>query len=163
MWLYLGTAAASIVLVAGLLRKQIPSLENTKTSLRHLKSVTTEVYNVIQQNGLGICLLWTKQVIANQISKRLVEIHHKYYIIHYPYGVTWYKIVIPRKRGPSIFDTITDQDGNDVKKQVFEFMGPSRNFHGMDITPMAMGYGKLTITFLDGRVEEFQANDKIIV
>nr|QBK88281.1 MAG: uncharacterized protein LCMAC202_06430 [Marseillevirus LCMAC202] len=107
--------------------------------------------------------MWTKQIIANQIGNRLVEMHHHHYIIHYPYGVTWYKIIVPRRRGPCLIDTVTDGDNNDVKKDVFAYMGPSHNFHGVTVTPSMLGYDSLTFTYISGEANTFAGTDIVSV
>ncbi len=104
---------------------------------------------------------WTRQVFANQISRYLVDVHGTHYIVHYPLGVTWYKIVIPRRRGPSQIDTIITEDGVNVKKQVAAFLGPGYNFHGQTVTPKIMGYDILTFTRLDGTSVTFNSDEKI--
>jgi len=103
--------------------------------------------------------VWAKQILANQIGNRLVEMHHKYYIVWYPYGVSWYKILIPRRRRPVLIDTITDENGNDVKKDVLAFMGPSHNFHGIATSPNTLGYESLTFTDLDSQSKTFVENE----
>lgn len=161
MWLYLGIVAAS--LLAGWYYNKIPTIPDTIEAGVHTYTVTKEVCKVIRRNGLGVCLKWTQQVIANQIGNRLVEMHHRYYVIHYPYGVTWYKIIVPRRRGPCKIDTVVDQDGKDVKKDVFAYMGPSHNFHGVAITPKMLGYESLTFTDIFGDARVYTEEEVIAV
>ena len=159
MWFYIGILATLAVSYF----KKIPTPTDLIIATSHTFIVTREIYRVIRRNGLGICLMWTQQVIANQIGRRLVEMHHRHYIIHYPYGVTWYKVIIPRRRGPCLIDTVTDADGNDVKDDVFAFMGPSHNFHGVQVTPKLLGYKSLTFTDLTGESKVFAENEAITV
>lgn len=92
---------------------------------------------------------WILAYLTNKLSQYFIEMHHTYYIIHYPLGVRWYKAVIPRHRGPSPpIDTIINQDGEDVKDEVYKYVGPSFDFHSQKITPRLMGYSKLTINTL---------------
>ena len=104
---------------------------------------------------------WTRQVFANQISRYLVNVRDTDYIVHYPLGVTWYKIIIPRRRGLSQIDTIITGDGKNVKKQVAAFMGPSHNFHGQPVTPKILGYNTLTFTLLDGTSVTYGSGEEI--
>jgi hypothetical protein len=108
-------------------------------------------------------LQWIQQIFANQLSKHLVEIHHRHYIIHYPYGITWYKIILPRRIGPCMIDTVVDHHANNVKKDIFAFMGPTHNFHGLQLTPNVLGYDSLTFTFLDGTFKTFESTDILCI
>jgi len=120
-----------------------------------------EVFNTIRTNGIGICFKWTNKVITNTIGKHLIEMHHKYYVVHYPFGVTWYKIIIPRKRGPCLIDEILDKDGNDIQQEIHQYMGPCHNFHGQNITPEILGYESITFKYLNGSEKTFK-NDEVI-
>jgi hypothetical protein len=122
-----------------------------------------ELCKIIKLNGINICLKWTHQLIANQIAKRLVEVHHKYYIIHYPYGVTWYKILIPRNRNPVLIETVYDSNGTDVTEDILQYMGPSHNFHGQRIRPIDMGYSSLKFVFTLDNDKYFNEEDIIIL
>nr|QBK87476.1 MAG: hypothetical protein LCMAC201_03860 [Marseillevirus LCMAC201] len=59
-------------------------------------------------------------------------------------------------------DTI-DCNGNNVKKDVLAYMGPSHNFHGISITPKMLGYDSLTFTYLSGDTKTFTATEEITV
>lgn len=158
MWFYIGIiAAAWTVYKIG----RVPTPTDIVVTTKHVYTVTSQVYTAIRNTGLGVCLIWTQQVIANRISRNLVEIHHRHYIVHYPYGVTWYKIIIPRHRGPCKIDTIVDSNGKDVKKDVCSFMGPSHNFHGIKVSPGMLGYESLIFTNISG-VEKIFTKDDII-
>ena len=121
------------------------------------------IFNVVKKTKMETYYVWGKQILTNKISKNIVEMHHRYYIINYPFGVSWYKIIIPRKRGPCLIDTITDGQEVDITKHIFTFMGPSYNFHGIDITPKLLGYEKLNFYFTSGEKRIFKDNEKIIV
>jgi hypothetical protein len=120
----------------------------------------TELFKIIKINGINICLKWTHQIITNQIAKSLVEVHHKYYIIHYPYGMTWYKIIVPRNRKPLLIETIYSGE-NDVTEDVLKYLGPSYNFHGQNIRPIDIGYKSLKFVFTLGETKFFDEFDNI--
>ena len=91
------------------------------------------------------------QFVTRIISKKLVEIHHKRYVVWYPYGVHWYRIVIPRVRGPSrvsnVLSVVDSTTFEDVTDEVKEIMGPCNNFHGIPTSPKMLGYSKLIFKF----------------
>lgn len=95
---------------------------------------------------------WLKNLnsmFVSKIAKKFIEMHHTHYIIHYLYGLTWYKIMIPRERSPMIIEDILDCNGDSVKDEILPFMGPGHNFHGITTTPGSLGHDHLTFTFLD--------------
>ena len=141
MWIYIGIAITTLVAFT-----------------KYAKMVIVAGRRIIiQRNSLH----WLQQVFANQLSHRLVEIHHHHYVIHYPYGITWYKILLPRRIGPCMIDEITNHAGNNVKNDVFAFMGPNHDFHGTKVTPEMLGYKSLTFTYLDTTEKTFESSDII--
>ena len=56
---------------------------------------------------------------------------------------------------------IENENGEDVISLVAEFMGPCRDFHGLNLTPKTMGFKKLTFFYIlkDSRV--FEEKDRI--
>lgn len=94
-----------------------------------------------------------------QLQQLLVETHHKYYIIYYPYGLRWYAIKVPRKRGPTQVNYI-HSNLNDVTERVSSFMGPGENFHGNKFTPIQLGYNELTFVLEDSE-KTFISNEEI--
>jgi len=105
------------------------------------------------------------KIMTNYLFQKCVEIHHKYYIVSYPYGMKWYKIILPRVRNPCMIDkveTIVGSEIIDVTNVIFDYMGPCYNFHGQKITPQILGYSNLRFTFLDDTIETFQEQAEII-
>lgn len=139
MWYFIGIT--STIFLAAIFNKRIA---NGITFLR--------------KDGLN----WSKQLATNYVSKKLIETHHRYYIIHYPRGVRWYKMIIPRKRGPCKITQITNNT-RDVTCDVLQFMGPSHTFHGIRVTPKMLGYTQLSFHFLDSTVLSFEESDIITV
>lgn len=89
----------------------------------------------------------------------LVEVHHEYYIVNYPYGMEWYKIKIPRNRNPKVILSISSED-KEVYKEIVPFMGPGFNFHGIPTTPENFGLYSLTIETLED-IYNYEKNDEI--
>mgnify|MGYP005996013557 CR=1 FL=1 len=56
---------------------------------------------------------------------------------------------------------IRDTDGNNVKKDLIEFLGPNHDFHGIAYTPRWFGYERLT--FDNGMDEITFQGDEIII
>jgi len=98
-----------------------------------------------------------KDLLSNWLSKILVDVHHEYYIVNYPYGMEWYKIKIPRNRNPQVILSMKTEcnecnegkEGRDVYKEIIPFMGPGLNFHGIPTTPEDFGLYSLTIETLE--------------
>lgn len=99
------------------------------------------------------------------LSKKHVVINPNYYIVYYPYGVSWYKIIVPRNRRPIVIDSIVNENGVDIKADVLPFMGPGHNFHGLMVTPRMMGFERVTIEYgvAQKLVKTFEANQPILL
>ena len=131
--------------------------------LNNNKMNVTGIFNTIRKNGIGICYEWSNKIFSNTVGKYLIELHHTHYIINYPFGVNWYKIIIPRKRGPCMIDEIMDEKGCDIKEKILSFMGPCHNFHGQEMTPKILGYGSITFTFINEDIKTFTGDEIIRV
>lgn len=131
--------------------------------VKNLFNNTYDFLYVLMHNHPREYMHWIKKFVANQSAKYLIEMHHKYYIVNYPYGVKWYKIIIPRKRGPCPFEYIYDENETDVTESVLTFMGPSFDFHKLPITPKQMGYESLTFVLEDDSEKKFMQNDTIFI
>lgn len=112
---------------------------------------------VIQVGPIKLCT----EIITHKLSEHLVEMHPRWYTVKYPCGVNWYKIIIPRKRGPCLINTILDEKGECVKEELIPFLGPAHNFHGSVITPAMMGKKTLTFMFLDDTKRTFEKDERI--
>lgn len=100
-----------------------------------------------------------KSLLSNWLSKILVDVHHEYYIVNYPYGMEWYKIKIPRNRNPQVILSM-NSEGKDVYKEITPFMGPGLNFHGIPTTPENFGLNSLTIETLEN-LYNYEMDDEI--
>lgn len=147
MWFYIGIAVTTLTLLT-----QDP---------RRVFNAGKDLGKMIYREGPSVCIEWVRKLMTNQLGNRCIEMHHKYYIIEYPYGVSWYKIVVPRRRGPSKIAEICNEWGRDVKEEILPFMGPSHNFHGLAVTPSQLGYNELTFTDLVGDKRTFRDTEPI--
>lgn len=103
------------------------------------------------------------QLMRYRLFRFLIEHHKNIYIINYPFGTTWYKVVIPRHRQKILlFDSIVDEQGNDIKNNIIAFMGPYKNFHGCNISPGLLGYKSITFTFMDKEPITFLENQLLL-
>lgn len=75
-------------------------------------------------------------------------------------GSQRYKIVFPRRRGPSGVARIMHGD-DDVTNAVFESMGPCHNFYGIPTTPSILNYSNLSFETIDGDTMFFDEKDVI--
>ena len=51
------------------------------------------------------------------ISRKVTETHHKHFVISYPHGTHWYKIVVPRERRPFVLCSVMDENEKDVTRK----------------------------------------------
>ena len=124
--------------------------------------------------NIGLVSLWYYRhaiglaiefILISQLTKLLVENGENDVIfIAYPFGGTEFKQIAIKKQKKSIFiDEITDEMGQDVTKEVEQFMNPYGGdlFYNQAITPDMLGYESLTFTDCYGESVEFDANDEI--
>lgn len=98
---------------------------------------------------------------TNYISQKMVHVQKDRIIIHFPYGVHWYKLSFPRKRGPFQMRMITDDTDTDVSQDVLSYMGPCYNFYGIPTAPHDLGYSSLTFSDFIGNTKVFKENEQI--
>src|SRR3990167_1715368 len=70
-----------------------------------------------------------KQYLTFKTSKHLTEVHHKHYLVHYPYGIHWYTIMIPRNRVPCNFSKVfgVDYEGLRDSEEGVEITDPIKS------------------------------------
>lgn len=75
-----------------------------------------------------------------------ITIAQSHYTVKYTFGYTNYKIRLPRRRGPpKCLPVITDEQGQDITREIIEYMGPNMDFHGQSYTPTILGKSKIII------------------
>ncbi len=73
------------------------------------------------------------EYITFMIYNKFVEVHKKYYVVHYPFITSWYKIVIPKNRGADkIYKVFCGE--SDITERVLPFLGIGQNLHGLPLT-----------------------------
>jgi len=86
-------------------------------------------------------LLVQKVTIA--ISGWLITETPEAFVIDYPYGPKWYKLMIPKHNNKRIL-SVKIESGEDIKHILKKYMGPYDNFGNVSgLTPRLLGYGRL--------------------
>jgi len=131
-------------------------------------------YDTIKTSYYNIKLLWSflkhyniktiinsgKQLMTYYIAQRFVKITKDTIEIQYPYGIQWYTIIFPRKRGPTPIKTILN-DNKNITKEIRQYLGPSNNFHNIPTSPKMLGYSTLQFHYYNGSIKIFNDNDII--
>jgi len=88
-------------------------------------------------------------------------------------GEDKYKIIMPTKRGlkpiksitlKSIYDGISLSDDEELLKRIIEYAGPSRDFHGISVTPLLLGVNQpIIVTYQNKQIKEYGITDFISV
>lgn len=112
-----------------------------------------------------------KGIITNRISRYFVEIDKDSYTVHYPYGVRWYRIRIPKITGPSpmitrivdLSEEDTEKEGIDITEHIKPLLGPSHNFHNQPVSPEDLGYKKIRFEFALDDDKTFVNDDTIVI
>ena len=84
-----------------------------------------------------------------------------FYTIPYTDGSHRWIALIPKRKGPSGFDTITCR-GVDVSAVVTKFWGVTRNFHGVKTNPRMIGFDELLVTYFDGKESVTVSSDQTL-
>jgi hypothetical protein len=111
----------------------------------------------------GVILHWFNGWVTAKVSKYFVEIESNSYTVHYPYGVRWYRIRVPRVVGPSSHVTKITADGEDVTIRIRELMGPSNNFHNQPVSSESLGYKSITFEYALEDSKTFTDDDTIVI
>lgn len=102
-----------------------------------------------------------------------VNLSSRAMIISYFRGDNKYSIVVPTIRGikpvknitlKSIYEGISSDDDEEVMSKIMEYAGPSRDFHGIPITPSQLGVNQpLVVTYSNNVVKEYGPDNIIVV
>ncbi len=90
-----------------------------------------------------------------------LQVLPKKYILTYYVGSRRYKIHFPKKRGPRNIVSVRTND-TCITEEVFEAMGPSHNFHGIETTPELLGYPHgVTVKYRVGKTVHYEKTETI--
>jgi hypothetical protein len=80
-------------------------------------------------------------------------------------GEDKYKIIIPTKKGPRpIKNIILNSSNEELMKRITEYAGPSRDFHGIPVTPLLLGINQpIIIEYSSGVIKPCNPNEIICV
>ncbi len=124
--------------------------------LRHIDSKMIRDYIVFQ----------TRLIATSHLESGLLTTNPTHCELVYFSGIQKYRVIFPKKRGPkrvvSVHTTIDDDPLNlDVTSQIFEYMGPSHNFHNIPSSPKLLGYKDLIFTMRNGDILSFSDEELI--
>jgi hypothetical protein len=120
-----------------------------------------QIINVLKNPR--VIITWIVGYLTNKLSKYFVEIEKDCYTVHYPYGVRWYRIRIPKVQGPTPYISKITADDIDVTDNIKQLMGPSHNFHNQPVSPESLGYKKIIFEYALEEPKEFVNDDTIIL
>lgn len=92
-----------------------------------------------------------------------VESHDDFYDITYYVSSRKYRIRFPKKHGLRQILSVKSLHGEDLTEKTIEFMGPSKNFHGIPTTPNLMGHEGLIIKYRNGKIVNVRDDDVILL
>lgn len=109
---------------------------------------------------IGIIFQMTYMSIIDSLNNSVVKIGNQYEV-RYVIGGQEYKFRFKPKRGPKQILEVLDENENDVTAMMYTYMGPMRDFHGLEYTPKSFEKEQLTFRLYDNIVKTFYANDII--
>lgn len=131
--------------------------------IRKRRMIKGSIYSSLKAAFLLKLRYWASQ----NLDLGKLEVKPTHYEIVYYVGSQRYKIFFSKKRGPKEIVSATtlsnsDEPGKDVTNELFEAMGPSKNFYGIETTPKLLGYNEgLKITYRRGIGIIYLPNDNI--
>jgi len=94
----------------------------------------------------------------------LIEDYPAYFIINYPFGLKWYKLIVmkSRVRMCSITSELDNGQIIDIKPIVKQYLGPYDNFcNNHNITPEILGFNNITFTDTNNIRYKYLKHDRI--
>lgn len=91
-----------------------------------------------------------------RFNKKLIKVPYKYRENEYVY-----LLKIPR--GSFYIESITDENGNNVKEDIEPYLGPNLDCHNAEVFPRDFGLKKLIIKDSNNIISTFEEDEKIIL
>ena len=82
------------------------------------------------------------------------------YTLEYEYSERQYKICFPKDRKPRDIK-YAFSEGDDVTKDIYSYLGPAHNFHGIRTTPNMLGYSNIEIKYRNGEIVKYDGDEVI--
>jgi len=93
--------------------------------------------------------------------KNLERINDNSSILTYYLDGRMYKIVLDHRKGPALVLLITDENQEDITTKIVPFLGPKRDWHKREFTPIFWGKKNLTFYLSDGQIMNFMEEEII--
>ena len=87
----------------------------------------------------------------------------KHVKVPYKYRENEYVYLLKVPRGAFQVDSITDENGNDVRVDIEPYLGPNLDCHGADVFPRDFGLKKLIIKDSNEIISTFEEDEKIVL
>lgn len=94
--------------------------------------------------------------------KQSRQISRNVYEVDYYHNRKKYRMRFSAKEGPPLLDVFNER-GENISEYLYEYLGPSHDFHGKKYTPSDLGLTRITV--LDANLQEkvFHSNELIVV
>jgi len=116
------------------------------------KSVSKAIKKTVKTiTWVGYLMLYQK------IYKNLVMVKKNEYDVHYVYHGQLYKIKCKYNSGPQPFQVlmITNQNSDDITKEINAYMGPKYNFHNLQYSPLDFQNEQMSFYLSNGETKTF--------
>ena len=148
-----------ISLMSSILRKK-QQISLLSRGVRHLRKPGGIVSAIRIVKGLSYLKL--RLWLSCKLEMGHLKIHPKHYELIYYNGSQRYKVIFPKKRGPRKIIFASTQEGKNVTQEIFEAMGPSRDFYDIRTSPKLLGYPEgLKVTYRSGATVHYLPDDAI--
>lgn len=140
-------------------------------NIRYTLESLVSVYNHLR-NG-DVTLRGIKEYISFRFRLYVIYIldigivqKGRIFELNYFYGHKRYKIIFQKYRNMNAISQVITADNVDITSEVFEIMGPSKDFHNISTTPQMLGYSSnvteyIKIRYKNGEIRKYKDNEII--
>lgn len=145
----------------------ISSLVSYNEKIKNMYRKRKIIQGGIRSSIKDAFILKLRLFVIEKLNVGKLDVHKNHYELTYYHGSHKYKVIFNKKRGPKEIlhvETLpqNSEEGKDITEEVFEAMGPSRNFYGIETTPKLLGYEQgLKIKYRNGYTNIYFPNDVI--
>lgn len=96
-------------------------------------------------------LLYVYLYVFQALNRTIIGTGKRQYEIRYVLHDRVYRFRTRMKRGPLLLTGAYDEKMHDITDELFSYLGPNFDFHGLPMSPRDLGHEKICLSLRDGR------------
>ena len=143
-------------------RKTLALIITSRNIVKVIQWAFGQIWSGNSQIIKDLALLKTRSWLTKKFRLGDLQVYPKRYELTYYEDDRCFRVCFPKMRGPKKIVSVKTQEEVLVTEEVFEAMGPSNNFHGIQTTPELLGYpGGLRVTYRNDVIAHCLGDDLI--